>query len=123
MKIKFKDEEIYDIFRSMDVDNSERVEYAELQADFNNITSKAFPQLWEEELTNRQLHNEVEDQEMDGFGITYSSGVGGAGMSEQLRADLERRISSLDSKLKIAQMEISKEKELKEITNQTLVLT
>ena len=40
-----------------------------------------------------------------------------------MRADLERKISSLDSKLKISQMEINKEKELKDITNQTLVLT
>ena len=37
----------------MDVDSSERVEYAEFQADFNNITSKTFHQLWEEELASR----------------------------------------------------------------------
>jgi hypothetical protein len=37
----------------MDVDQSGRVEYAEFQADFNNITSKPFHQLWEEELASR----------------------------------------------------------------------
>lgn len=107
----------------MDADRSDRVEYAEFQADFNNITSKTFHQLWEEELASRQLHDDVDQEEMEGFGINYSGGIGGAGMSEQLRADLERKISSLDSKLKIAQMEINKEQEMKEITNQTLVLT
>lgn len=39
---KFDHDEIFDIFQSMDVDKSERVEYAEFQADFNNIISKTF---------------------------------------------------------------------------------
>ena len=41
-------------------------------------------------------------------------------MSEVMKADFERKISSLESKLKVAYMEIKKEQQLKEINNQSL---
>lgn len=42
-------------------------------------------------------------------------------MSDIMKADLERKINSLESKLKISQKEIKKEQELKDINNKTLV--
>lgn len=45
MKIGLKTEEVHDIFNSIDVDGSGKVEWAELQADFENSTSKTTAQL------------------------------------------------------------------------------
>ena len=64
MKIEFKHEELLDIFKSLDIDGSGRVEWAELQADFNNVTGKSFVELWEEEKLNRAAYDDMEDQEM-----------------------------------------------------------
>lgn len=61
MKIQFKDEELLDIFKSLDVDGSGSVEFAELQLDFTNVTTKSFPELWEQERLNRAAYNEMVD--------------------------------------------------------------
>lgn len=124
MKIDFRPEELLDIFSSLDFDGSGRLEWAELQADFQNVTSKTSAQLWEEEKQSRAAQNDIDDEAMQGFGISYTQkgGYGGAGgMSDIMKADMERRISSLESKLKVAYMEIKKEQQLKDITNQSLV--
>ena len=53
MNIRFNEHDIYEIFQSMDADDSNRIEFAEFQADFNNVISKPFYELWREEETNR----------------------------------------------------------------------
>lgn len=61
----------------------------------------------------------MDDEDMQSFGLSYAqkSGYGAGNMSEIMKADFERKISSLESKLKVAYMEIKKEQQLKEINN------
>ena len=56
---------------------------------------------------NRSAFNQIDDDDMGmgGFGISYSQrgrGGAGGGMSDILKADLERKINSLESKLKLS---------------------
>jgi hypothetical protein len=130
MKIEMKAEEVHDIFKSIDIDGSGKVEWAELQADFENITSKTTAQLLEEARQARMTQKQIEEDEaLQSIGINYSQkggqfGYGGSaqGQSEMRQRDLERRVNSLESKLKVAYMEIKKEQHMKENLNQGLVI-
>lgn len=104
----------------MDIDASGTVEWAELYSDYQKVTGASITQLLEEERINRSAYNKIQDDEMEGFGISYSqrggvrggggfSGGGGGGMSDIMKADLERKINSLESKLKLSQREVKKE--------------
>lgn len=98
------------------------MEWAELSAEYKNCTSKTSAQLWEEERQLQKDQMEMDDEDMQSFGLSYAqkSGYGAGNMSEIMKADFERKISSLESKLKVAYMEIKKEQQLKEINNQSL---
>lgn len=130
MKIEMKAEEVHDIFKSIDIDGSGKVEWAELQVDFENITSKTTAQLLEEARQARMTQKQIEEDEaLQSIGINYSQkggqfGYGGSaqGQSEMRQRDLERRVNSLESKLKVAYMEIKKEQHMKENLNQGLVI-
>lgn len=76
-------------------------------------------------LTQQQIE---EEDTLQSIGINYSQKTGGPqfgyggtdGASELKQRDLERRVNSLQSKLKVAYDEIKREQRMKENVNQSL---
>ena len=72
MQIDFRPEDLLDIFQSIDIDGSGRMEWAELSAEFKNVTSKTSAQLWEEERQLQKDQMDMDDEDMQSFGLSYA---------------------------------------------------
>ena len=106
MDIAVPEKDSRDIFRSIDIDNSGRIQWAEFQHDFDKCVQKTVQELEHEEAI---LHQAFDDGPMGGYG----GGAGGVDVYEH-----QRRIASLEAKLKQAHLELQSENALRNLTEE-----
>lgn len=109
------EKEFEEVFRSIDADASGAIDWAELQHDFDRCLAKGVPELEEEE---RLLHAEFEDPEPEGYG----EGGEVAGLGSLQALEYQRKLASLDGKLKQAYLELRNEQALRKLTDESLAL-
>ena len=120
---KITDAQCSALFNSIDVDQSGAIEYAELHHDFERCRTKTVEELdYEEGL----LHGDFGDKgpaglEGAGFGASGAGGqMGGVGAFQE--AEYQRKVASLEGKLKQAHLEVKNERALKQLTEESLTL-
>ena len=111
MDIAVPEKDSRDIFRSIDIDNSGRIQWAEFQHDFDKCTRKTLQELEAEEAA---LHATFDDAPPTGSG--YGGGSGAAGGVDLY--EHQRRIASLEAKCKQAHLELQSENALRNLTEE-----
>lgn len=131
MNVELNDGECRDIFASIDIDGSGTIEWAELQLDFDKCITKTLLELLEEE---RILHlNDDDDDLLHGLNTSYgrdggrqATGAGasgaGVGMSQMKDLEQQRKIASLEDKVKQAYLELQNENALRNLNEESLKL-
>jgi len=110
MEIVVPPSDCKEIFRSIDIDNSGKIQWAEFQHDFDKCVRKSVQELEAEEAA---LHRAFDDGP-PGYGT--SSGAAGGGDLGIL--EHQRRIASLEAKCKQAHLELQSENALRNLTEE-----
>jgi len=110
------------LFGSIDADDSGALDWAELKHDFDRCVQKSLSELEEEE---RLLHTDLDaDPAMLQPIAAAASGVGGgaAGLSSLKELEYQRRVASLEDKVKQAYLELRNEQALRNLNDESLKL-
>ena len=113
------------LFGSIDQDASGAIDWAELKHDFDKCTQKSLRELEEEE---RILHADFDDDAMlqsvgpaTGFGAAGSRGDA-AGLGSLRELEYQRKVASLEDKVKQAYLELRNENALRNLNDESLKL-
>ena len=115
MRIDLSQQEVKEFFDSIDIDQSGMVQFAELQIDYERYCKKTLNELEQEE----KLMTSNNEDNLDG-GNSYAFGgrsnfgsIGAMGALKEL--ELERKVATLEDRLKRAKLELENEQALRNL--------
>ena len=123
MNVSVNDADARQIFSSIDLDNSGAIDWAEFKHDFDKCVKKSLRELEEEE---RILHSDFNDditmQAISNPTTGFGAGSGGAGLNNMKELEYQRKVASLEDKVKQAYLELQNENALRNLNNESLKL-
>lgn len=124
MRVALTEADCKHIFDSIDIDRSGTIDWAEFQLDFDRCLNKTLDELDEEE---RLLHQDRSDDAGLLLGLSgptpgYGGATGSGKLGSLTELEYQRRVASLEDKVKQAYLELRNEHALRNLNDESLKL-